>query len=91
MQVQEARIPQEKCGDMEAAVHLLRSGVTDRTLGAVYRHDELRLLSAHGEEDGQGCVNLFEDLSEDYSGAVGADVSVGRSINSRGKDSCINA
>ena len=82
MQVQKACQPQEERGDVEAAVHLLCVGVADGTLGAVHRHDELRLLSAHGEEDSQGCIDLFEDLSEDYAGAVGADVSAGRTIGS---------
>ena len=44
------------------------------TLVAVYRHDELRLLSAYGEEDPEGCVDLLEDVPEHYSGTVGADV-----------------
>lgn len=74
MQVQEARVAQEKCGDVEAAVYLLRSGVADRTVVAVHRHDELRLLSAYGEEDCEGCIDLFEDVPEDHAGAMGSDV-----------------
>ena len=41
VQVQEARIPQEECGDMEAVIHLLRVGAANGTLGTVYRHDKL--------------------------------------------------
>jgi len=74
VQVQEAREPQEKCSDVEAVVNLLRVGAANGTLVAVYRHDELRLLSAYGEEDAEGRLNLFANISEHYSGTVGADV-----------------